>query len=181
MFAKISAFLFAVALATALPMSGRAAVVSSDITADAAYSKTGTLTSGKSLEFKFKALEALFIDVFSLSATGTNSGKDLRKVSFGYTTPTSDYFNTVVSYGTSSFAGDFLIGALFPKGSVFSIFFEDRGIKNPVGVTVSFQTASPVPVPATGLLLGTVLLAGGALARRSLRSPSRRSAGMLPA
>ena len=181
MFAKISAFLLAVAIATALPGPGRAAVVSSDITVNAAYSKTGTLLSGQTLEFKFKALQALFIDAFSLSATGTNSGNDLNKVTFGYTTPTSDFFDTVVTVGKASFAGDFLVGTIFPKDTIFSIFFEERGIKNPVGVTVSFQTASPVPVPATGLLLGTVLLAAGAFARRSLKAAAGRPAGLLPA
>lgn len=107
------------------------------------------------------------IQSFSLSGTGTSSGNDVADILFGFTSPGTNPFSTIVTILDTSFGGGFLPGLKLMAGDVFSIFFTD-GIVNPVGITLAFTTEAPapVPVPASGMFLGAVVVAFGAFAAR---------------
>lgn len=119
------------------------------------------------MDFRFTVLEDLRIPEFSLSGTGKNGEADVEDIRFGFVEPVTNQFTTVSSVGGAAAGFGFLDGMTFDTGSMFSVIFED-GITDDVAVTVSFGTESisPIPLPATGLLLAPFLLAGGIIGLR---------------
>lgn len=166
-------FAFAFATAVAIPaLAGAASVTFSEqIAANQNYSFAKVISPGDAIEFRFTALDDFKIVSFSVSGTGTNTEDDVRDIRFGLTEPTSNAFTTVSSVGSSAAGFGFLPGMTYAMGDVFSVFFTD-GITNDVGLTLSFDTTAvaPIPLPAAGLLLGPVLLAGAAAALRRRKS-----------
>lgn len=157
------AFALATLLALTGPVVASAAtiLVTDSINAAETYTKTSVINPGDDVEFRFNVLQNLTISSFALAATGNNSGLDVADIRFGFAIPVNGMFTTIITSGTSAAGLGFLPGASFVIGDVFSIFFED-GITDEVGVTVSFRTdVAAVPLPATALLLGPFLLAGG--------------------
>ena len=156
----------AIALA-ALPLSA----VAVPIGPDESYTEVGTLAPGGTLVFSFEVVEDLDIDTFSVSATGTNSGDDIRNVTFAYDSVTGDTFDNVFSVGKVGAGFDFVPGfGPYAAGDTFSFTFTD-GIVDNVGITLSFETVIPaaIPVPAAGGMLLLALLGAGAVARRRPR------------
>jgi hypothetical protein len=158
----------AAAVLAVLPLAAPAATLyQTDLRAGDFYTNAVPVAPGSALEFRFNVLEALRIQAISLSATGNTSGDDVNSITFGYGPITTQHFSTIGTVGTTAFGGGFLPGATYAVGDSFSVFVNDI-VTNPASLTLSFSTAS-VPVPAAGLLLGSVLLAGGAVARRRSR------------
>lgn len=166
-------FAFAFATAVTIPaLAGAASVTfSSSVAANQNYSFAEVIRPGDAIEFRFTALDDFKIISFSVSGTGTNAEDDVRDIRFGLVDPASQAFTTVSSVGNSAAGFGFLPGMTYAMGDVFSVFFTD-GITNDVGLTLSFDTApvAAVPLPAAGLLLGPVLLAGAAAALRRRKS-----------
>ena len=159
-----SAAAIAIAL---LPLSAAAVTIGPG----EAYTEVGTLTPGGTLVFEFKVAADLDIDTFSISATGTSAGDDIRNVTFAYDGVTGDTFDNVFAAGRVGAGFDFVPGfGPYAAGDVFSFTFTD-GITNDVGITLSFETVLPavIPVPAAGGMLLLALLAAGALVRRRPR------------
>lgn len=158
--------LLASALAVAAPVAASAATMV-DIFADTPYTFVDILAPGGQVSWEFTVKEDFAISNFSLSATGTNSGTDLANVQFGFFGNVSNSL-TVVGAGEARSGFGNLAGGNFVIGDIITIVVDD-GVKDDVGVTLSFQTGpagAPVPLPAAGLLLGSIMLAGGAAAAR---------------
>lgn len=157
---------FAAAMFLLPAAAGAATVTTADLTAGEFVSAAGVLAPGDQLEFRYNVLQDLNIASIAVSGTGNSSGLDLAAARFGYTSPATSMFTDITTDGTSTFGGGFLPGLTLLAGEMFSVFFDD-GIDESIAVTLSFQTApAPIPVPASGVLLGGVLLAIGAFAKR---------------
>lgn len=173
MFQTSKMFAFAFATAVAIPaLAGAAPVLfASSVGVNQNYSFAEVIRPGDAIEFRFTALDDFKIASFSMSGTGTNAEADVRDIRFGLTEPASSFFTTVSSVGVTAAGFGFLPGMSYAMGDVFSVFFTD-GITNDVGLTLSFDTmpVAPIPLPAAGLLLGPVLLAGAAAALRRRKS-----------
>ena len=147
------------------------------ISADMPYTVAGILPVGGTTTFTFEVTEALDIANFAINATDTNGGGDIVNASFDYNTVSGDTFDTVFSssgvIGDSSATGNgfsFVPGwGGYNVGDVITFTFND-GIDDNISLGLSFQTTSPViapvPLPAGGLLLGSMLLGAGFLAKR---------------
>jgi len=160
--------LVSAAVATMPTLANAAAVVfNNDIGAGQNHSFTAVIKPGDSIEFRFTALDDFKIDSFAVSGTGTSAEADVRDVRFGLSLPASGLFSTVSSVGDAAAGFGFITGMAYVMDDVFSVFFED-GITEEVGLTLSFDTTAvaAVPLPAAGLLLAPVLLAGAASAFR---------------
>lgn len=161
-----------VAAASALALLPFAAGAATLLTAGNPYTQVGTLVPGGTLTFMFEVAEDLDIDFFSISATGTNAGNDLQNVRFDYDVVTDDTFDTIQVAGNAAAGFDFVPGfGPYTAGDMFSFTFKD-GIRDDVGITLSFETIAPsaVPVPAAGGLLGAALIGAGIAARRRSRA-----------
>jgi hypothetical protein len=180
MFAHTKAFLLATATAICLPALASAATIQVndpivELNAGSFYVESENVNLGDTLEFRFKALEDLFVKAFTLSASGASSGDDVRAIRFGFLGSVTGAFDPVtVTQDVASGVG-VIPGRTFEAGEEFSIFVED-GILLPVGVTLAFNTAavSAIPLPATALLLLPFLVAGGVMGRR--RNAAKRLA-----
>jgi hypothetical protein len=163
----------ATAAAISIPSLANSAVIvfNNTLSADQNYSYANVIQPGDMLEYRFSVLEELLIENFSVSATGNNAEADVEDIRFGFVEPLTGLFTTIQSIGTVAAGVGFLDGMTFAVGSVFSVIFDD-GITNDVAVTLSFgtETVSPVPLPATGLLLAPFLLAGGIAGWRRRRA-----------
>lgn len=159
--------LLASALAVTAPVAASAATMV-DIFADTPYTFVDILAPAGQVSWEFTVQEDFSISNFSLAASGTNSGTDLQNVTFGFLGNVTNML-TVVGAGEARSGFGELAGGNFVVGDIITIVVDD-GIKDDVGLTLSFQTGPeglpPVPLPAAGLLLGSVLLAGGAAAAR---------------
>lgn len=165
MFANSKAFLLAAVTAVVTPAFAHAATVS--LVANQNYTFAEVISPDETLEFRFEVSEDLMIANYSVSGTGTNTGVDLETITFGFSQPTSDGFDVIQVQGNAAAGIGFLEGRTWRAGDMFSIFVED-GIRNDVGITLSFATESiaPIPLPATALMLAPVLLGGGLVAMR---------------
>ena len=165
----------AAAIAVAMPLAASAATVDIDIAANAIETDTGVLEVGQSLVFKYTAIEALDILGISLAAT-SDTVANIVQVTFDYAATTGDTFSFTQNFGSVAAGLDSILGANLPNpfaiGDMLSVSFLSNGIDQDVGITATISTGDasdnvpPVPVPAAGLLLGSALLAGGAVARR---------------
>lgn len=167
--------LMATAAAVSMPALANAATVVStnNIFADESYSFAGVILPGEIIEFRFFVMEDLQIDDFSLSGTGTDAEEDLLAITFGRFNPPTQGFSEIQNIGSVSAGLGFLDGETFQSGDAFSIFVED-GIDNDVAVTVSFEadSISPIPLPASGLLMLPFLLGGAYAGWRRRKSQS---------
>ena len=168
---SIAGAAFGVVLAAVLPGAALASSMhphlSADVFAGEAYSLSGTLDAGDaSLAITLDIEEALMIDAFALSGSGTNFGMDLSEIRFGFQAPLDAQFDHVISFDGVSEASafDVIYGRIFAAGETVTLTFAGH-IQNPASVTVSFDTA-PIPVPAAGGLL-LAALTGLGLARRT--------------
>lgn len=164
--------LVAAATVAMLPMTASAVTVGEDIFAGGSYTNVGELFPNDTLDFSFDVQEALDIETISIAATGTNGGLDLGAVTFSYNGGPSQSFGTINNFGGVGAAFSFIPGGgPFAAGDTVTISFLD-GIVRKVGVTVSFDTAeiAPIPLPAAGLMLLTVLAGGTAVARRKAKT-----------
>lgn len=154
-------------IAMAAPLSAAAATVNADLAADEKFSEGFSLEPGGSQQYNFSVTEDLVISTFSVSGTGPEDGNDLSEVTFGLMDPPDNSFGNVETEGNVSGANEFIPGAEFAAGDVFSFYFED-GIDSDVGLTLSFDTESPspIPVPGAGVLLLSALAGGAAYGRR---------------
>lgn len=132
-----------------------ATVIPTNLVVGQDFTDAQVLLPGEDLRYDFTVLQNLRIDAFSLSATGNNDGIDVADITFGFTAPPTESFSTIVVTGSAAFGGAFLPGGIFAAGDVFSIFFAD-GVTNPASVTLSFTT-TPVPLPASALLMLSAL------------------------
>ena len=157
----------AASLVAFLPFAASAVTIN----AGQSYTEVGTLMPGGQLVFTFDVAENLDIDFFSISATGTNGGDDIDNVTFDYYNVTDDTFDNVFGMGNAGAGFDFVPGfGPYKAGDTFSFTFKD-GIKDEVGITISFETAvAAVPVPAAGGMLGLPLVGAGVAARRRKRA-----------
>ena len=172
-------FLFAAAM-LALPAAAGASTITytSDLVVGQFVSEATVINPGEEIQYTYNVTEDLVIDQFSLSATGNSGGADVADITFGFTSPGTSGYTTIVTVGTSSAGLGFLPGLELAAGDTFSIYYGD-GIDHPVSVTLSFLTLAPapIPVPASGILLGAALLGMGAYATRKRKF----LAGIVPA
>jgi hypothetical protein len=174
MFAHSKAFLLATATAICLPALASAATIV-NLSAGQPYVFAETINPRETLEFRFTALENLSVQRFTLSASGSSAGSDVGSIRFGFSQPATGAINPITVTDDVASGVGVLPGDTYAAGETFSIFVED-GIRNPVGVTLAFNTAavSAIPLPATALLLLPFLVAGGVLGRR--RNAAKRLA-----
>jgi hypothetical protein len=171
--------MLAAVAAVVAPLMASAAVLSYYVDVGVSYAYGTTISPGGHVAFRFIALDDIRIRSFAISATasGTDAAEamdDIADVTFGFTSSPSNKFTTIGSSGNVAFGGGFLLpsdsaspsDSFFDvcKNCVFFIHFED-GITNDVGLALSFATA-PIPLPAAGMLLAPVLVAGGIAAAR---------------
>lgn len=161
--------LLASALAVAAPVAASAATMV-DIFADTPYTFVDILSPGGQVSWEFTVNGDFAISSFAISASGNNAGTDLANVDFGFLgNVTNKLIENPGGVGNARSGFGTLAGGNFSDGDIFTIVFDD-GVKDSVGLTVSFQTGPSgvpnVPLPAAGLLLGSVMLAGGAAAAR---------------
>lgn len=170
--------LISVAALLLLAPTANAATVtySTDLAVGSIINEAQVILPGEELEFQYTALEDLNIVSFSLSGTGNSMGGDVEDITFGFTSPGTNPFTTIMLSGNTAFGGGFLDGFSLMAGEVFSIFFSD-GITNPVPITLSFQADPPlaIPVPASGLFLGSALVGFGLFASRKRKLRGRAS------
>jgi hypothetical protein len=170
--------LIAVAALLLLAPTANAATVTynSNLSVGSIVNEAQVILPGDELEFRYTALEDLSIVSFALSGTGTSSGGDVEDITFGFTSPGTNSFSSIVTVGNTASGGGFLGGLSLMAGDVFSIFFSD-GISNPVPLTLSFQTDPPsaIPVPASGLFLASALAGFGVFASRKRRAKRREA------
>lgn len=169
MFSKAKILMVALAAAVVSPAAATATTVNYDLVKNTAYSIAQVILPNGDVEFAFTVKQPLKIAEFALTAstagdTVTEAVDDLDHIRFGFTVPPVDQFSTLVPYFNTAIGFGTLPGGSYARNDTFSIFVTD-GIENPVGLTLSFQTAA-IPVPAAGLMLAPVLLAGGVVALR---------------
>lgn len=165
----------AVLFALAAPVSALTYTETFSIEADTAYSKAYSLPNNSTATYTINVIEALEFNGISISASGTNSGNDLPKLTFSVNNGAEQPVTVAGTLGTNSFGGGFsTYGGTFAPGDSFTFRFTTGNTANPVSATFSFETftPSPVPLPAGGLLLGFALMAGGGAAalRRKKKS-----------
>jgi hypothetical protein len=152
----------------ALPASALTYTSSFNIEADNSYSTAYTLPKNSTATWTISVIEDLVFNGISISATGTNSGNDLPKLTYSVNGGTPQAVAVAGTFGTNSFGGGFSgFGGSFTTGDSFTFQFATGNTTNNVAATFSFETfapAAPVPLPAGGLLLGAALMAGGAAA-----------------
>lgn len=171
-------FMLAAAAAIVVPFAAGAVTISNDVNVGNFYSFTSVIQPGGDVEFKFNVLDHVKIDGFAIAATasgrtGAQASADIADVTFGFSLPATNNFTTTGSFGNVAFGGGFLTGGVYKPGTSFSIFFQD-GIVNDVGLTLSFATTA-VPLPAAGLLLAPVLVAGGVAAARRRKALAKKA------
>lgn len=126
------------------------------------YSFVRVIAPGDDLEFRFAAPDGGKIESFPVSGTGTNAEDGVHDVRFGLTSPPTEMLSEAPLTGKLRGGFGCLDGSTWDRKSGCSFFFGD-GIDPDAGLTLSFET-SPIPLPASGLLLGPVLLAVAARA-----------------
>jgi hypothetical protein len=151
------------ALATVLPVAAHAAplpifvgqIVSDDV----------DLLPGATASFEFEAAEDMRIKAISYTLNGV-SAADLLNVDFGVNTANDSLSPGQVTSGGGLAEGGKIsfVNLDLMLGDTFTIEVND-GVANPVNFDFVF-VPTQVPVPAAGLLLGSLLLGGGAVARR---------------
>lgn len=150
------------ALAAALPVAANAAVI---VNVGDAVLDGETVSPGfGSIAFDFQAGERLRVSQVSFTINGFSSD-DVEAISFGLDVADN---TAAATGGPVVYVGEKVVnyGTIFNSGDAFSIVFDETA---PLGeitdVDFAFRT-SEVPIPAAGLLLGTVLFGGGIAARR---------------
>lgn len=144
-----------------------AATVSETLSPSSFFTSAQNVAAGETFTYTFTASSPLrVLDELSAAATGTNG--DLRdNAQIGLNSGLSSFASVTTTDGsaraTSAFAGFNLA-----KDESFTFTFDNTGGENVIGTSLSFTTA-PVPVPAAGLLLLTLMAGGGALARRKAK------------
>jgi hypothetical protein len=176
MFVHSKAFLLATATAICLPALASAATVEADLSANGEYTYAELIPIGETLELRFRVLEDLTIDGFSLAATGTRAGADIADMRYGFEESPTGIFAPILMEGTSARGLGSLGSRTLLADTYFSVFVTD-GVRRTVSLGLSFGTTaavSAIPLPATALLLLPLLVAGGALGRR--RNAAKRLA-----
>lgn len=162
------------ALALVLPVAANAAVinavgggVNNDIGVDDLVLGGVVLSPGDSDTWKFTnaATSAIKVQAVAYTLNGFSQG-DLLNVDFGVNAADQNLIPAEIVSGGGVFAGERIqtVNLTLAPGEMFTILVND-GLTDEVDFDFTFRT-SVVPVPAAGLLLGTVLLGGGLLARR---------------
>ena len=120
-------------------------------------------------EFDFEPSVPLQVTIITTSGTGVANG-DLDLVRFGIGEATTGFASITESMGAASAEGEL---PSFFAGEPFTLNFASDGTVEDVVLTFTLITEevpaiTPVPLPASGLMLGGLLLlgAGGAAARR---------------
>ena len=147
--------------ALALPLSAGAATLNVGDSDTNAF----VLSSGQTASFSYEPTAKLRVSIVTTSGTDTASAANLMKVLFGVNGATQHFTTYTIPDSTASAEGQI---ATFTTSSPFTIDFSAFDISSKVSLGYSFNTfaVSTVPVPAAGLLLGGVVAAGGAFARR---------------
>lgn len=172
-------------------VTASAAVFNYDVKASSGFFHTSVVQPGESLELNFTVLDDIVVTLFAIGTTGKGATtliaeNDVRAIRFGFGRPAVFSFNqptTLISasvipvvsptLGPLALGNATMPGGTYLAGTMFS-FFLDGGIQNDVILRMAFY-ASPlplphVPLPAAGLLLGPVVLAGGYAAVRKRRA-----------
>ena len=153
--------------ALALPLSAGAAT-----TLNVGDSDTNafTLNSGDTASFAYTPTSNMRISIVTTSGTDTAAAANLMKILFGVNGATQHFSTYSIPDSTASAEGQI---ATFTTSSPFTIDFSAFGTSSKVSLGYSFNTfsVSTVPVPAAGIMLGGVMLAGGAFARRKKSKP----------
>ena len=168
---------FALAAAVFLPVAANAVTLTESytLTANEGYAfaevlnQKGAAQKYDRIEYTFTAGEDLMVNVLGVTATGTNDGNDIRELLFGIGMADTAFGEDEISTsGETATAETFVpFNKFLSANDMFTFIFDIEDTKNPVSVGLSFETgATEVPVPAAGLLLGSVLLGGSFLARR---------------
>ena len=123
--------------------------------------------------FFFEPTENLRVSIISVAGSGFPDGNDLASVLFGVDGADTG-FTTFSNNGLTSSAEGSL--ASFFTSEPFSVDFATPGTAESVGITYTFVAeevpfVTPVPLPASGLMLGIALLAcGGWAAHRRYKA-----------
>ncbi|WP_417720330.1 hypothetical protein [Salipiger sp.] len=168
---------FALALALAFGATAPAHALTYNaafsVEAENSYTYGQTMAPNSTATWTITALEDLIVTSISVGATGSNYGRDLPKLTYsvdGGTPMTLDYYLSNPAVRNSSGGGLYVIPMPVSSGQVFTFRFITGTSTNNIGTTFTLDTdlAATIPLPAGGLLLGSVVLlgAGGALRRR---------------
>jgi hypothetical protein len=151
-------------VALAAPMAVSAASVSPGDKVGAAFA----LAPGATRSDSFEPTENVRVNIVSVSGTGFSDGKDLAKFMFGLNAPTMSFSLITNNGATASAEGSI---PSFNTASPFSLEFSAGDAEEDLFITYTFTVdAAVVPVPASGLLLASVIAGGAALRRRKRKS-----------
>ncbi|OSP54316.1 hypothetical protein [Pseudoruegeria sp. SK021] len=160
--------LFAAAFAISAPLAAQAATVNKDVFANNSYAFAEVLMPGTSAEYNFNVMEDLKVNNFSITANGNNFGADVGSVRYSVNGADAQAL-TISGSGESQSGYAFSVGENFSAGDVVQFLFS-YAIKDDITLSLAFATGpadvAPVPLPAAGLLLGSLLVAGGTVAAR---------------
>lgn len=129
---------------------------------------TFELSPSETMEFSFEPSENLLVSIISVAGSGFPEGNDLASVLFGINGADTGF--TMFSNNGLTSSAEGMLPSFFAS-TPFTVNFAAPGTANDVGITYTFvtqsvETITPVPLPASGLMLGLVLLVGGGLALR---------------
>ncbi|MEO1025352.1 MAG: hypothetical protein AAFX07_07320 [Pseudomonadota bacterium] len=121
------------------------------------------LAPASTASFDFEPTGELQVSIISIAGSGFPSGDDLSAVLFGIDGADTG-FTTFSNNGLTSSAEGMLPS--FFVSTPFSLDFATPGAAESVGITYTFVAeevpfVTPVPLPASGLMLGLILLACG--------------------